>query len=79
MYWHIVYTCMFTTQQYLFTGKPLELQSYAENMIDSVLMPVADGAKHLGTEDQVAALATVVDGMCKTWSHYFLKNKIRIR
>lgn len=61
------------------TDATSEVQGYAENMIDSVLMPVADGAKHLGVDDQVAALATVVDGICRTWSDHFLKHKIRIR
>lgn len=55
------------------------MQGYAENMIDSVLMPVADGAKHLCAHDQVAAIETVINAICQIWSGYFLRHKIKFR
>lgn len=57
----------------------LEIHSYAENMVDSVLMPVADGARHLCADDQVTAVETVINAVCQTWLDYFLKHKIKFR
>ncbi|XP_067928038.1 uncharacterized protein [Watersipora subatra] len=65
------------TWKRLSSDQELETQSYAENVVDNVLAPVIDGAKHLCTEDQVLAVETFIDAICKTWLEYLLKHKIK--
>ena len=55
------------------------MQDYAESLIDSVLMPVADGAKNLCPEDQLSAMETVLESICNSWKKYFLQRKVKFR